>query len=185
MGIFNGQQVVSGFMVVPQYKWVRLATGVTAKTTTSVHIDKYNGKKVILCGAALKYKAPKRSDGRNFAMYLILGITQYNSNGDMTKFTPVVYHAITDGSTATSPRYGMAIIDGSNGMYKTIWNVGSDTPPAYTSVNMLRSGAFDYSLIETNPDCNSARIYCPIQPDGTGMIEAGTEYEVWGLIREA
>ena len=43
----------------------------------------------------------------------------------------------------------------------------------------------DYSLIEADPDCNAVRIYSPVQPDGTGMIEAGTEYEVWGLIREA
>lgn len=185
MGIFNGQQVVSGFMVVPQYKWVRLATGVTTEATTSVHIDEYNGKKVALCGAALKYKAPKRSDGKSYALYLNLGVATYNDKGEMTSFRPVIYHAIADGTSATTTRYGVAIIDGSNGMYKTTWSVGSDTPPAYTSVNMLRPGAFDYSLIEADPDCNAVRIYSPVQPDGTGMIEAGTEYEVWGLIREA
>lgn len=185
MGFFNGQQVVSGFMVVPQYKWVKLCSGITTETLPSIYINEYNGNKVTLYGAALKYKAPKRTDGKSYALYFNLGVATYNNNGDMASFTPVIYHGIAEGTSHTADRHGIAIIDGSNGMYKTMWHVGSGVPSSYTSVNMMRPGAFNYSLIEVNPECNAVRIYSPIQPDGTGMIEGGTEYEVWGLIREA
>ena len=184
MGIFNGQQVVSGFMVVPQYKWVKLCSGVTTENMPSIYADEYNGKKVSLYGAAMKYKAPKRTDGKSYGLYLHLGVATYNSHETMMSFTPVVYLLTPNGTSATTNRYGISIIDGSGGMYRSMWNVADGTPTAYGESSMLRPGSYNYSLIEADPNCNAARIYCPRQSDGSGMIEAGTEYEIWGLIKE-
>ena len=184
MGIINGQQVVSGFMVVPQYKWVKLRSGVATKNTATIYADEYNGKKVSLYGAAMKYKAPKRTDGKSYGLYLNLGIATYNDNGIMNSFTPVVHLLTPNGTSATTTRYGVSIIDGSDGMYRSMWNVADGTPAPYGESGALRPGAFDYSLIEADPDCNAARIYSPWQPNDEGMIEPGTEYEIWGLIKE-
>lgn len=184
MGIINGQQVVSGFMVVPQYKWVKLRSGVTTEKMTTINADDYNGKRVSLYGAAMKYKAPKRTDGKSYGLYLNLGIATYNGDGVMQSFTPVVRHMIADGTSGESDRYGAAVIDGSNGIYRSEWFVGNGYPPSSTDFGLLRPGSYHYTLLEVIPDCNCARISSPRQENDEGMIEPGTEYEIWGLIKE-
>ncbi len=178
MAYFNGQQIVSGILAANQYKWVLLASGTLAESTMNVFSDKLNGRDVPLYGAAMKYTAPKRAGENSYALYLHLGKATYNEAGVRINFDPVVKVGVPNGSSNLNARYGSAVVDGSQGVYRLQWNVGNCPPSEYSDSSSLRPGAHGYSFIDTDPECNSACIYIP------QGIDAGTEYEIWGLIKQ-
>lgn len=184
MAYINGQQIVSGHLLLSQYRWEKLCSGTLTEPTPSILTDEYNDQKVALYGAAVKYRAPKRSDGKGYGLYLDLGNLEYNAYGTPIQFTVVARQMIAEGTSAVNDRYGMAVIDGSLGVYQLGWNVGSGAPPAYTNTTNARSGTFQYSFADVNSACNAVRLYSPRQANDEGMLEAGTEYEIWGLFKE-
>ncbi len=189
MGLINGNYVALDALVVPKYRWVKVAEGTVSERVSNIIVDNVNGAHRNFYGVAFKYTAPKRVDKQKCNIFVqLLNMDRSAKNYPYVKYV-TFSNQMMDASSYSYINHGQLIADGSNGMFQGFWYVGNGKPIGDHALQNMHPLHYNFSGAASDElESNAIRITCrtSVDADGNtvGGFEEDTTYEIWGLVKE-